>query len=194
MNSMGLRANSRYDKYSLRTNVNARIVDWLRIGINSALSYDISNQNDYKGNTREARPQSMLPWYTPYDADGNEGEKYTYLGRDVPTLKTEREKYWNDNKTVALTGSAYIEIEPISRLTLRSQVGADGGVSYEDYGSLPSHFLNVKSGGYRYNGTNRYMTVNVTNTIEYKWLLKDKHSIIPLLGHEYVRYGGEKIN
>lgn len=191
MNSLGLRANSRYDKYNLRTNVNARVVNWLRIGINSALSYDISNQNDYKGNAREARPQSMLPWYTPYDAEGNEGEKYTYLGRDVPTLKTEREKYWNDSKTVALTGSAYIEIEPISHLTLRSQVGVDGGVSYEDYGSLPSHFLNVKSGGYRYNGTNRYMTVNVTNTIEYKWLLKDKHSIIPLLGHEYVRYGGE---
>lgn len=33
----------------------------------------------------------------------------------------------------------------------------------------------------------RFATYNVVNTVEYKWLIADKHSLIPLVGHEWVK-------
>lgn len=187
MMSEGMRPNSHYDKYNLRTNVNARIVDWLRIGANSTLYYDKTSTNNYKGTYREARPQSMLPWLTPYDSTGKEGDSFLYLGKPDVTIKYQREKTWAYSSTVSLVGSAYVEIEPLPHLTIRSQAGLEGGFSYDDAGRLPSHVWSAAKGGFHEHEMSRFATYNITNTIEYKWLLADRHSIIPLLGHEYVR-------
>lgn len=116
------------------------------MGVNSTVYYDKTNENDFSGASRVARPQSMLPWLTPYDKEGNEGESYLYLGTEVNTIKTRHEKSWNNSSTVSLVGSAYIELEPIRQLTLRSQAGLDGGFSYADYGRLPSHMWSIESG------------------------------------------------
>lgn len=187
MMSEGMRPNSHYDKYNLRTNVNARIVDWLRIGVNSTLYYDKTQTNNYKVTSRVARPQSMLPWLTPYDSTGKEGDTYMYLGKPNVTIKYDREKAWAYSSTVSLVGSAYVEIEPLPHLTVRSQAGLDGGFSYDDAGRLPSHIWSAAKGGFHVHEMSRFALYNVTNTIEYKWLLADRHSIIPLVGHEYVR-------
>lgn len=187
MMSEGMRPNSHYDKYNLRTNVNARVVDWLSIGVNSTVYYDKTKSNGYKGSWREARPQSMLPWFTPYDSDGKEGDTYMYLGEPNPTIKYEREKEWDHSSTVSLVGSAYVELRPAQHLTCRSQAGLEGGFSFNDWGRLPSHIWAAGRGGNRGHELSRFALWNITNTVEYKWLLADRHSIIPLIGHEYVR-------
>ena len=191
MMSQGLRVGSAYDKYGLRTNINSKVKEWLRVGVNSSVYYDISQRNFWGRTDWLAMPQGLLPWITPYDSTGKEKDYYAYppAGEDFYTNKYTREKRYDKASTASLVASAYIQLEPIKGLTIRSQAGFDGGFTFQDFNLAASHLDLKGQGGIRSNRAMRYATANIANTIEYKFVVAENHSIIPLIGQEYVRYG-----
>lgn len=189
MMSKGMRPGSLYNKYGMRANINSKPKDWLRVGVNSSIYYDQTQVNAWEQNDPRATCYYLLPWYSPYDADGKEMDLFEYDGADFYSISYNNSKNENETGVASLVASAYLQIEPVKGLTVRSQAGVDAGFLFKDVNGKASHIGRVSSGGTRINTMKRYATANITNTIEYKLVLADNHSLIPLVGHEYVRYG-----
>jgi len=69
----GLRPLSSYTRYSLRANLNSKVLSWLQLGFNCGLSYDVSRRNtDSKVHKQGGLVMGNPSWLTPYDANGKE--------------------------------------------------------------------------------------------------------------------------
>ena len=118
-----------YDRYTFRTNLDARPKTWLRTGVNINLSYDKKQRNSAWGNSDGASnaingglSYVLNPLYPAYDEDGNMLEFFPF-GAYSDQYKT---KHVSDvTSRYGLNGNAYIEIEPIKNLKIRSRVGSD---------------------------------------------------------------------
>ena len=109
-----------YDRYTFRTNLDARPKTWLRTGVNINLSYDKKQRNSAWGNSEGASNYTngglsyvLNPLYPAYDEDGNMLEFFPF-GAYSDQYKT---KHVSDvTSRYGLNGNAYIEIEPIKNL------------------------------------------------------------------------------
>ena len=182
-----------YDRYTVRSNVQGHPKKWLKLGINLNLSADKRQQNGNWGDssTFDANYTSgglsflLNPLYPVYDEDGklmeprfpnNTVNPYYYIA-SYPRL---RDSY-------GLNGGAYVEIEPIKNLKLKSQIGTDSRVFWNDNRNYPSSKL---TGGKGSKGKSAQLTSNntITNTIEYSFDIAEDHAISVLAGHEGISY------
>ena len=94
------------------------------------------------------------------------------------------------NKKYKALTVLYAEITPIENLTIRSQFGVDYSHSTADMKSYPSFPGNNGIGNA---GRSSYdmMSLTITNTANYRFNLKDKHSFNVMLGQEGVDYRSE---
>jgi len=186
----GLKMNSKYQKYNLRGNVDSKVLPWLRMGMNNAVYYDITNTypflNTKEGVNFDNFPQIYLPWLTPYDSTGKIGEYMPDM--DGPTNEHIM-KYWKmGTGTASILTNAYLQFEPIKGLTYKVQAGLEAYYSEDESTQSPEYYWNVKHdrGGSMRKTTDRRAKPIITNTIEYKFTLFNDHHFIPLLGHEYI--------
>jgi TonB-linked SusC/RagA family outer membrane protein len=64
---------SGYKRYTMRSNLNSTVKDWLRVGLNLFASTDERQTNPYGSNsTNRGLALLAAPFYSPYDANGNE--------------------------------------------------------------------------------------------------------------------------
>ena len=178
-----------YNRYTVRSNVQGHPKDWLKVGINLNLSADERQQNANWGDssTFDANYTSgglsflLNPLYPVYDEDGNlytpkfpngSANPYAYMEAH-PRLR----------KSYGLNGGAYIELEPIKNLKIRSQIGTDTRFFWNNNMNIPSHPLNSGKGA---KGKNAQMTSNntLTNTIEYSFTVANDHAVSVLVGQE----------
>ena len=68
----GLRPLSSYTRYSLRANLNSKVLSWLQLGFNCGLSYDVSRRNTDSKVHKQGLVMGNPSWLTPYDANGKE--------------------------------------------------------------------------------------------------------------------------
>ena len=179
-----------YDRYTLRSNIDAKPKTWMRTGLNVNLSYDKKQRNGNWGNSDGVSNYTsgglsfMLNPLYPH-IDPNTGEEYV----KYPSGLSNPQLYMENNPSVdsryGLTGNAYIEIEPIKSLKIRSRVGTDLYFIRGNAMSYPSYYANNGSGTRRKNTTYAYSNT-ITNTIEYSFDIANDHHFTILGGQEGV--------
>ena len=189
-----------YDRYTLRSNVQAHPLNWLKAGVNLNLSIDQTQQNSYWGsaangmsnNTNGGLSYLLLPLYPAVDADGNVYEKvFPGINRVNQRYRMENDRDQYDRYGV--NGNVYIEIEPIRNLKFVSRAGVDGGFTFNNWYRLPSFAAQYGSLGGGGGSTPRKgrsselaYSATITNTIEYSFDIRNNHHVSLLVGHEGV--------
>lgn len=190
MDQQGTAIDSRFSRYTLRSNLEVRANDWLKFGTNTSLTYSLANEADY-GSYSIITPISaskfMLPYWDPFKADGS----YT-----SPVDGTWRGSYENplewadanplERTRMHLLSSTFLEIEPLQNLRFKTLLGIDGGDTRTTTSSKPSYVGNYGMGSVGKSFVRAY-NLTWTNTATYSFNIKDYHQLNFLLGHEMTR-------
>ena len=187
--AQGLRQGSAYNRYNLRINLNTKLNTWLKIGTNTGVQYAETHTNQDGRTSDVGLVSSIRPYLSPYDENGKEIE-----GREIPGTKMysraytdKMKKHWYTSPSLAT--SAYIAVEPIDHLVVKTQAGIEAN-AYHFYSRVLPSFSGDGAG--RGSETERASTLStITTTAEYRLLWDNKHHLTPLLGHEYI-YGYTK--
>ena len=180
-----------YDRYTVRSNVQARPVKWLKAGVNVTGYLTSTRQNgswmdSSFGNdlyVSGGLSYLMNPLYPAVDENGVEyAEKYP---NGTLNQNYYVEKRQDSNKKVGINGAAFLEIYPIDGLTIASRLGTDSYVFKEDFKLLPSYAYSSNTQRYLDNSYSQRHTL--TNTIEYAKAIKE-HQFSVLLGQEWIGY------
>ncbi len=202
----GIVEQSGMNRNTLSANIDARVNEWLRVGVQTNLgvnNYEYNSENSaddlYTSDPmlfqRLAFPYDASRYYTIDDATGNivwgdKAERLFYSNLSTPKLIN---KYRDiDRKRTTLNLNAYEQITPISGLTLRAQQALDGyetttsGVwfPYETYNTPMGTRVQGRDGSASTAFT-RYYSYTYTNTAEYKFNL-DRHHFSVLAGQESI--------
>lgn len=190
----GITIGSFFEKYTMRTNIEAQINKWLKVGFNVSGAYD-ERESFYGGHGMSTSMRSvvgsyyLLPYYTPYDEDGNVKD---YIdGVNMASTEYVLSKSPEKNRNFQANGVGFIEIKPFKGLTLKSQYGLDWYHYRETGKSLPSADFN-KGIGSRSESFYAGTTQNITNTIEYAFSVNNDHRVTLLAGQEGVKYQYEE--
>lgn len=116
----GLLNNDFLGRYAVRLNIDQNIANTFKVGLSSQLTY-------YDGNSRQDNiltvANKVIPYFTPYDADGNL-VKFPGAGNQVnPLLEEEPGAYVNETNTTRILSMAYAEWKPFRTLSIRSNLG-----------------------------------------------------------------------
>ena len=193
----GIMDDSSLRRETLRSNVEVKVTDWLKAGINVNLSYQKYNTTTFgtEANSvynkayaaRIYRPdQTMNEILT--DEEGNftgYGKRLDYfddMGYYNPYYLAELQP--NDRSTVRINGNTFFNINPIKGLNIRTSQAVDAfdyRNSHKAYPEGPFEGAGVASESFE-----RYYSFTFTNTAEYKFSLSDKHLFTVLAGQESI--------
>jgi len=190
----GIAQGSTFRRYNLRANADVKASNWLKVGTNSMVAYEEVQQAEdgqYALYTPISACRFMLPYWNPYREDGSiaSSKDGSWTGTTYNPVEWMENNPVLNKKYKALT-VLYAEITPIENLTIRSQFGVDYSHSTADMKSYPSFPGNNGLGDA---GRSSYdmMSLTITNTANYRFSLKDKHSFNVMLGQEGVDYRSE---
>ncbi len=179
-----------YDKYTVRTNVQGRPKDWIKVGGNISLSYDKNSTNPNwggasGGSSYTSGGLSYLnnPLYPAVDENGKEFEEYYPDGGMNPRWYVTNLN--NMTHRYGLLSAFNVEIEPVKNLIIASRAGLDGYISLRYTNRVPSWDPTEGNGTRGRSNTMQY-TATLTNTIEYSFDVADNHHFTLLAGQEGV--------
>lgn len=195
----GIAVGSTFERIGFRANVEAKANKWLKIGTNTMLAYEEVEQSD-DGEYTVFAPISaahfMLPYWNPYKEDGSLAIQDDGSWKGI----SENPLAWMKNnplvnKKYKLLSTFYAEVTPVEGLVIRSQLSADYGHTTSFYQSFPSYKPNNNYGGVQRSSYDM-MNLMISNTVNYRLLLKDVHAFNFMLGQEGVdyRYDGFKLS
>lgn len=184
----GIMHNSGFDRFTVRSNIETQAKNWFKMSLNLGLSYSDMRENSYAMQNRDGWENGSMgytfaPFYPVVDRNGKRLdyirglEKYhpEYLSEVLPSGYTSLE----------ITPVTNIEIRPIKGLLYRLTAGVQFNNRPRYEFSLPSDFNTYEfesvTLGRLYT---RLLAPSVTNTLEYKFDLKNKHFFTALLGQE----------
>lgn len=185
----GIAQGSDYNRYTFRANLEAKVNNWFKVGANASFAYENINEasdGEYTTVTPISASRFMLPYWNPYDADGNLATltNGTWLGTNVNPLEWQANNPTDKNKWKVLA-SVYGELRPIAGLTIRSIGGIDFLDQRSNMYSNPSFIPNYGEGVVG-RGFSRYYNLTWTNTATYLFDCADKHHFNFMLGQEAV--------
>lgn len=180
-----------YSRYTVRSNVQGRPKDWLKVGVNIAFSYDKRNDNPSWGNSSGGSnyvsgglSYLINPLYPVVDPETGKEYETTYPnGMTNPEYFAKNLTY--EQNRYGLLGAFNLEIEPIKNLKIASRAGVDGNFSLGVQRRMPS-FVSSAGNGWRYRTASIYYTATITNTIEYAFNIGNDHQLTFLAGQEGV--------
>lgn len=188
----GLRHGSGYDRYSLRTNIDARIADWISAGLSISLGHSISTSNG--GDRGDGGGVLALPFYSAYDSEGNLKEYVeTVTGSRFFLPQYTASKLLSTSANTNVVPNFSVTIRPIRNLTLKSQLGLQYSFGVGEGKELPTYIPNNGVGRVG-RSTSEYLSQTITNTIEYKWRIGDDHSFTALVGQESLSNSSKSYN
>lgn len=172
MSQDGMIRNTDFERFNTRLSSNYNFLD-NRLRIGESISVNRWTRHLNPGGVEELAI-AQHPAIPVYDENGGYAGGYVDVLGDKPNLvrltdneKDNRHTYWR------VFGNAYIEIEPIKNLILKSNLG----VNY--YNEFNSVFRPAWQEGARTDATN---DLNVTNKYEYSWVSSNTASYSFLLG------------
>ncbi len=194
LDTEGIAPRSGNTRYSFRSNIDAKVRDWFKMGANVGLTY-----SDYQSAVTGWYTQSVdglvygqAPYNAPYEMNFNEdgtitlGEELTKFpfANDMTNPYYYYEKFPTMNNRVNLAGSIYEEITPIKGLTLRATQSIDASDTRGSSIRMPS-YNGYEGNGQRAESFSRYYQLTASNTAEYKFDLGDNHFTL-LAGQEAI--------
>ena len=181
-----------FERFSLRSNADAKIGDWLQIGESLGATYSdrvLGFTNNDEGNpiSQIYRMQPIVP---VYDIKGNFAgtqAKGTGNGANpLANLVRNKDDYQRD---LRILGTAYAQINFLKNFSLKSLIGADYISSrIQDRTLRNPEFAEAIAAdalSQTYNGT---MQWNWSNTLNFKKKFADVHNLNVLVGSEAVSY------
>lgn len=193
----GIASGSTFRRYNMRANIETKAASWLRLGTNSMLSYEEIQQAEdgsYALYAPISASRFMLPYWNPYREDGslasvNDG---SWAGTSENPLEW-MENNPLTNKKYKVLSTLYAEATLMEGLTIRSQLGIDYSHSTAFMQSFPSYKPNNMQGSAGRQSSNM-LNLTITNTANYRFMLKDLHSFNFMIGQEGVDYRTEGFN
>ena len=184
MNQEGTIIGSNFDRMSVRTNVDAQLKDWFKLGVNA--TYAVTHDNLKLADGQEGvifYSLSSLPDIPVYDIDGN----YSTMVREgYSTRNPVALAMYNENllKRQKLTGNIYAELTPIEHFAGRSELGFDISSSQAD-----TYKPKISLGTFQQGSNSISQQVNSSTY----WSIKNyltysntfgKHSVTAMVGQE----------
>lgn len=186
LNQPGLAYRSGYDRYTLRSNLNTTVNSWFKMGLNLFVGSDSRQTNPYGSNSTN-RGLALLapPFYSPIDPAT--GKEYYGLipgwGRYAP--KYLADKIQGTGQNIQFNPTGYLQINPIQNLTIKTQAGIEAFDYRSRSVQLPSYVGSLNNGNAS-QSFERGTTKTITNTIEYKFNVKNDHKFTVLGGQEFI--------
>lgn len=190
----GLAWRSRYERYTMRANINTNVNSWFQMGMNLFGGFDKRQSNPYSSNnTNRGLFFLAQPYFTPINP--TTGQQYDFIpgvfGSGAYHPQYLANKITSDGNNFQLNPSGYLQLSPVKNLTLISRAG----IEFYDYRqtgyTLPS-FLGattgtppVTSGSIR-EEFDRSTTRTITNTAEYTFNVTNRHHFTLLGGQEFI--------
>lgn len=196
----GIEPASGMKRETVRSNIDTKVSDWFRVGLNLGLSYEDFETNGFAGTGNSwYNVATLSKWAIPYEthyeiienADGSisYGKRKNILdkiGLWNPYYLLENQP--TEKNKIRLYGNAFEEITPIKGLTIRAAQAIDAFDYRYRYVSLPADYNNQK--GSASESFQRYSSFTFTNTAEYKFSINEMHNISALVGQESIIYNG----
>lgn len=188
----GISPSSNIERYNLRINLEMKPLTWLKAGINTTVGYTKSNYSESGGNSGHNPSHAVYrlnPYFNPYNEDGGvaDSEFFNKYGKTNPLATAE--KVFQDINRVKLVTSGYLELKPISQLTLKTQVGMDGYDSRSTKKVSPE--LAIQNGnGNMAESFGRSVNLTMTNLATYINTFTGHHNLTFLLGQEAITQTG----
>jgi TonB-linked SusC/RagA family outer membrane protein len=194
-NHDGVVKESNFKRISGRVNSEYKMFDGkVRVGQNLTVTDQRGNQvNDEAPNIMflSLIKQTIIPVRTA-DGEGWGGPVAGTTDRHNPVRLIEDKKQ-NVYQFNRILGNAYVEVDPVKNLTLRTSLGVDYNIF--NFRILDKEFVSGSiSGNDKLTNINNHNGSLIwTNTATYKWLL-DKHNFQFLLGSESITSKGENFS
>lgn len=191
----GITTGSTFRRYNMRANVENRATKWLKLGTNSMFAYDETEQaeagNGYALNAPIPAARFMLPYWNPYREDGslasiNDGSWAGTGENPLEWMANNPVKY----KKYKVMSTLFAEATLLDGLTIRSQFGVDFSHQSAFMQSFPSYKPNNLQGSSGRSSTDM-LNLTITNTANYRFMLKDIHSFNVMIGQEGVDFRQE---
>ncbi|WP_198405528.1 TonB-linked outer membrane protein RagA [Porphyromonas gingivalis] len=182
---------SSFKRYSGRMNLESRIKEWLKLGLNLSGAIAEKQASSFSGtnyyNTGTFGALSMPKYLNPLTSDGEIADVYYIIGT-TPRQSPLRIAKWypEEDYTYQANVGGYLQFNPIKGLTIKSQAGLDFTDSRATVKTLPNNIFSPNPLG---NRTERFYggrLFTVTNTGEYKTNFEELHDVTILLGQEFI--------
>ena len=180
-----------YKRYSMRSNAQLNIRNWLRAGENFTASFADHNRSTSQG---EGLPMlssyKMAQWVPLYDIAGNfAGTKAAGSGNAQSPLSVLYRAKDNNATELHLLGNVFAEADITPDMRFRTSLGVDHtrGASYAMAKKVPESAEGVIRNNYT-EGSNYNFRYLWTNTLNYEKTFS-LHEIKALIGSEFIRDG-----
>ena len=195
----GITYGSYMKRTTLRANLDSKVKDWLKIGLNQSAAYSENRANSNAGTaTNDLYSPSTIAsaWPRYWEPYTYADTKHQIWGSDSwgnlydPLFLVDVRPSKGEN--FLYNGAAFVELTPVKGLTLRSQLGLYATISRTKSRILPSFAAMQGSTGSASSGSAQGTNWTITNTAEYKVGFSDnaknEHNFTFLLGQEGIKY------
>ncbi|RZK21916.1 MAG: hypothetical protein EOO63_18620, partial [Hymenobacter sp.] len=186
-------------RFSFRGSVNADINSWLRAGFNAGLTRTRTlGLNTSPGNLSSNIASALLlfPNVPARAADGTgyvdpmsgtlgQGSNSSPIGSNYPNIINALENNIYRSISYRILASAFLEVEPVKNLRLRTQLSTDSQLE-DDFQYLdPRYGDGRNSGGSVYEAFSPNIRWNWQNTATYNTIIGNDHKVNAVIGLEY---------
>lgn len=196
------------NRYGMRFNINTKVNDWFKFGMNTALNYRLNKTAGWSSGTRNVENGVIWgsfmhsPYTTPRDILTDDNGNFIGYAEGYPDYIKDSEwwgwRYLNSIQPskasyVSINGNLYEQITPIKGLTIKFDQALEGqDYKYVETWLPEKHeiFSSDGSAGESHSFSRNYR-LTTANTIEYKFQVAQKHNIDVLVGQESFIYNSE---
>ncbi len=179
-------------RYTLRSNLDTKPKQWLNFGLKQSVAYtdrlynpDVSREELVANTGNAVCAAYMYPSYwDPYSEEAKKTHYITFANAVDPMWQ--RQMMPATINDIIYNGVAYAQIQPVKGLTIKSQLGlyaSDGRIFQASDPSIPA----LNGVGRAAASSSRSSMWTITNTVEYKFNIGDKHAITLLAGQEGIK-------
>ncbi|WP_375437571.1 TonB-dependent receptor [uncultured Hymenobacter sp.] len=177
-----------YERYAARANVEVKVLPQLKLGLNLAPSYSITQDPGIEGKDNQLQ---YLTFNIPVaeasaGLDANTGDILPYAWGGRPSPVRGLENTTGDTKTFRTLGTIYADYQFLPGLSLRSTLNldnADGNTKYFRPAFVSGSAGSRQASAY-YDGYKKLTFVN-ENTLSYTKAVGEKHNFSALAGYSY---------
>lgn len=179
-------------RYTLRSNLDTKPKQWLNFGLKQSVAYtdrlynpDVSREELVMNTSNSVCAAYLYPAYwDPYSEEAKKTHYITFANATDPMW--ERQMKPATINDIIYNGVAYAQIQPVKGLTIKSQLGlyaSDSRIFEAHDPSIPA----LNGVGSASASSSRSSMWTITNTVEYKFNIGDKHAITLLAGQEGIK-------